>query len=248
MESSRNLIVDLGVMDGVDTGYYLGKGYRVLAIEADPLKAERCQALYSQEVAAGKLIVLNVGITDREETLPFYRNFENEGWSSFVSDMGTRGGNYETLTVRCVTLAEVIREYGVPYYLKIDIEGMDEQAVSTLSPELAPDYISVEVGFSEGLFHHLERLGYASFKLINQEFHTTSEEIQSCPSSGCFGAARPAPVMAPQNRMGPALTPGGPYFWVQQHGSVWRTDTRPVDFLWRGLAAISQNSGSCAQA
>jgi hypothetical protein len=34
-----NLIYDFGMHDGADTDYYLRKGFRVVAVEADPLLA-----------------------------------------------------------------------------------------------------------------------------------------------------------------------------------------------------------------
>ena len=177
MKRLPDLIINVGLFDGADTAYYLESGYRVIAVEADPLKVELCAKNFSREIEEGRLTILNIGISDRSGTLPFYRNLVNGGWSSFFPEHGKRGGQFEEIAVPCCTLAGVLQEHGVPYYLKIDIEGKDEAAVSTLTPDLAPDYMSVEVSFSPVILSRLADLGYRSFKLINQHFHTSSQEI-----------------------------------------------------------------------
>src|SRR5262245_43578507 len=54
-----DLIYDVGMEDGTDTGFYLKKGFRVVAVEADPELASRARERFSDEIAAGRLVVLN---------------------------------------------------------------------------------------------------------------------------------------------------------------------------------------------
>ena len=37
----KKLIYDIGMFDGADTRYYLNKGYKVLAVEANPIVVKR---------------------------------------------------------------------------------------------------------------------------------------------------------------------------------------------------------------
>jgi hypothetical protein len=40
------LIYDVGMCDGADTAFYLAKGFRVIAIEANPTLVERNRVLF----------------------------------------------------------------------------------------------------------------------------------------------------------------------------------------------------------
>lgn len=171
------LIIDVGMCDGGDTAYYLHKGYRVLAVEADPILCERGQEQFAGPIAEGRLQILNVGITEERGSLLFYRNLLDLGHSSFDPELGRQGGKYEEFQVDTLPLSELLEKYGVPYYLKIDIEGFDEIAVRTLRPELAPRYLSTEIAFSDTTIDLLAALGYQKFKLIFQKFHTSHTEI-----------------------------------------------------------------------
>jgi hypothetical protein len=76
-------------------------------------------------------------------------------------------------------LASLVAEYGVPHYCKIDIEGYDDVALTTLKGvQTLPTFISVETectgdqGISEDealqTLQTLKSLGYQRFKLIDQ--------------------------------------------------------------------------------
>ena len=45
----ERLIFDIGMYDGSDTRYYLNEGFRVLAIEANPVLVKRARELIFQE-------------------------------------------------------------------------------------------------------------------------------------------------------------------------------------------------------
>lgn len=173
----HDMIIDVGMCGGWDTEYYLRKGYRVVAIDADPALCERARERFSGAVEEGQLTIVNTGISDREETLVFYRNLTKPAMSSFRPELGKVGGAFEEFPVPCRPLAELIEEHGIPYYMKIDIEGFDEIALRSLAPEHAPAYLSVELSYSDHILEKLQELGYSSFKLINQTWHTTSTEI-----------------------------------------------------------------------
>lgn len=177
MRDSNDLIIDVGMCDGADTAYYLFKGFRVIAIDADPILCERASRRFADEIAEKRLEILNLGIAQGEQVLTFYRSLKDPGLSSFDAELGKVGGRYEEMQIPCRPLSAVIAEFGIPHYLKIDIEGFDAIAISTLTPETAPRYISVELNYCDTILPALRQLGYQHFKLINQNFHTTSLEI-----------------------------------------------------------------------
>jgi hypothetical protein len=65
---------------------------------------------------------------------------------------------------------DVLREHGVPHYLKIDIEGNDHYCVADLDRDDLPRYVSLELSRLEDLTALSER-GYNAFKVINQNDH-----------------------------------------------------------------------------
>lgn len=167
--TQRNLIYDIGMHKGEDTVYFLRKGFRVLAIEADPILVEQATKKFDKAIKEGRLTILNIGIGSGNGILPFYRNHRLTEWSSFDKDLGARKGtSYDVIEVKCTTLDTVIKEHGVPYYMKIDIEGFDQFCVESLDPSNAiPKYISCEASDIH-LLNLLKEKGYSKFKIISQ--------------------------------------------------------------------------------
>lgn len=165
---NKGLIFDIGFHVGQDTEFYLKKGFWVVAIDANPLLVEEGKKNFAEYIDAGRLIILNVGIGQREETLPFYVNKRLSEWSSFDMAIGTSRGDYYVIDVPLVTLRSISIRYGVPYYIKIDIEGHDMLAIQSLrGMNDKAKYISVENGQAH-MIEELYALGYRKFKFVNQ--------------------------------------------------------------------------------
>jgi len=175
-----DLIFDVGLHVGQDTDYYLKKGFRVVAIEANPLLAQECGTRFADAVAAGRLTIVNVGIANEVGTLPFYVNDQLSEWSSFDHQIGTTRGSYHVIQVPVTTLDKVMVKHGVPYYLKLDIEGMDFAAVQSLrSLASKPRHVSLENG-QKHMIDELFEQGYRRFKFVNQ---AKIHEIRLVPPS-----------------------------------------------------------------
>jgi len=179
------LIFDVGLHIGQDTDFYLKKGFQVVAVEANPLLAQQANEQFADAVASGQLTVLNVGLGEKAGSFPFYVNDTYSEWSSFVQEIGARGGDFHEVEVKCVTADTLFQRYGVPYYLKVDIEGHDIHVVRPLiEMGMRPLYVSVENG-NNGLLETLRDAGYTQFKFINQaKVHT-----MVCPTPALEGTA-----------------------------------------------------------
>jgi FkbM family methyltransferase len=175
----RDLIFDVGLHRGEDTEFYLAKGFRVVAFEADPFLAAAARERFSEVIREGRLEIVEGAISDVEEpTVRFYRNPEVSEWGTVDRDWVHRnealGSRHEMIDVDVVDFAGEIRKHGVPYYLKIDIEGADRICLSALSESpTRPCYVSVEsekVDFDELIseFRLLEELGYRDFLAVQQ--------------------------------------------------------------------------------
>jgi FkbM family methyltransferase len=164
-----DLILDLGANRGEDTEFYLAKGFKVVAVEANPLLFQALRDRMAEPIAAGQLVLYNIGIWTEAREATFYLNEDNDHWSSFDPAYGTREGTrYRTLPIRCVPIQELLLRHGVPHYLKIDIEGADRLVLGQLRGEkLLPRYISVEE-YGVQAFRDLHALGYRWFKAVPQ--------------------------------------------------------------------------------
>jgi len=82
----RMLIFDLGMHLGLDTQFYLKKGFRVIAVEAAPLMIENARTSLSRYIETGQLVIVDRAFWSvDEEEIPFYINREKDDWSVTAS-------------------------------------------------------------------------------------------------------------------------------------------------------------------
>lgn len=164
-----DLVYDVGMHNGDDTAYYLHLGYRVVGIEADPTLVASARERFADEIAEGRLIVLNVGVAAENGSATFYVNPEKTVWNSFnMEAAGRRGHALQSIEVQTRKFGEILEEYGVPHFLKIDIEGHDHLCIEALDPDYLPAFLSVESDH-EDMVLALGKLGYQGFKSIDQQ-------------------------------------------------------------------------------
>lgn len=212
-----DLIYDIGMHDGGDTSFYLRKGFRVVAVEADPATCRSTAERFGDVLETGQLTIVNRAIAPTRGPVTFYRSHRS-GWSTIVSTWNAGnvalGFPSKRITVDGITLADLVGEYGDAFYMKVDIEGMDRAALESLAAtSVRPKYLSMETSFARDSsfdavrrdFEVLARLGYDRFKIVDQ----TQVEDQSPPdpplagryvpihftsgASGLFGEESPGP-------------------------------------------------------
>lgn len=175
---ATNLIYDIGMHTGEDTAFYLKKGFQVVAVEANPVLCAKAAARFADAIRDQRLIIVNKAIAREAGPVTFYRNLDVSVWGTIDPSWADRnrrhGTRSETITVDATTMPELLARFGVPYYLKIDIEGMDMIAVEGLAGlEQRPKYVSIES--DKDSFKSLRReiqtfvaLGYDRFKIVDQ--------------------------------------------------------------------------------
>lgn len=207
-------IFDVGAHQGEDTDFYLKKGFNVVAFEANPVLAQQLRERFSSYLSTGRLTLIEGAVADHDGEVEFYVN-ELSVWGTAHKNWAERnqkmGKPSTSISVRAVSFTRLIEEYGIPYYLKIDIEGSDMLCVQALAQVPArPSFISIEsskTSWKELLleFAMFERLGYQRFKVINQS--RVTDQVEPNPpregnftdhtfpphSSGLFGNELPGP-------------------------------------------------------
>jgi FkbM family methyltransferase len=165
------LVYDLGLHDGGDTGHYLKEGCRVVAVDANPAMCSMAETRFRDFIQKGQLRILNCGIGENNSLLEFWICEDFSEWSSFNRAAASRNGaKHHSVMVRCIPVTTLIEEFGVPDYMKIDLEGCDWFCIRDINSHIAPKYISIEMDQSGegGSIRRLLDLGYREFKVICQ--------------------------------------------------------------------------------
>lgn len=166
-----DLVVDVGMHNGDDTAYYLHRGFRVVAIEANPRLVARGALRFADAIRAGRLKILPVGVAATRGEAEFYIASELDVLSSFNLDLVQRADTaIERVRVSCLPIRDVLTEHGVPWYMKVDIEGNDSLCVAGLDGQHRPAFVSIELDLRHGNadLEALRALGYTGFKCIRQ--------------------------------------------------------------------------------
>jgi len=212
-----DLIIDVGMHIGHDTEFYLAKGFNVVAVEADPDLVKQAEAKFAREIDDGRLRIFGVAIADRRGTVQL-AVAEESGLNSLsaaeVQRAEKQGARFHYVDVPAAPFEDILNEVGIPYYLKVDIEGFDKLCVQALHNfDERPPYLSIEssiksaehrLGFDE-IFEELAELwtlGYRRFKYLNQmrvppmpdpplEGWHFAQPTPGAASSGPFGRETP---------------------------------------------------------
>lgn len=161
----------------LDTKYYLDKGFRVVALEANPKMVAAATAAHAKEIETGQLVIVDRALWSRDEdTISFFLNSVKDDWSSAFKEWAEKGGHAsEEITVPTVTLSHLFDLHGVPYYVKCDIEGADELFVrQLLADRRRPAFVSIEAVSLDALAL-LFGAGYDAVQIINQAFNWAVE-------------------------------------------------------------------------
>jgi FkbM family methyltransferase len=180
MAYRRDLIFDVGLHKGEDTEFYLKKGFEVVVFEANPDLVDHCKRHFHDSISCRRLHVIEGAIAPATagERIVFHKNLQKSEWGTIDARWVERnqrlGSPSIDVEVERTDFAAVFRQYGIPFYLKIDIEGADHVVLDELQRcDDRPRYISIEaekVDFAQltADLDALRRLGYTAFKAVQQ--------------------------------------------------------------------------------
>ena len=124
LHKDADLIFDIGMNAGEDTDFYLRKGFRVVAVEANPLSCEAAGERFAEELATGQLTILNRAISSNRERLLFFLCRSQSAWStaseSLRDQWSRRGAVFERIIVPGMSSADLkARKAGMLPYLTL---------------------------------------------------------------------------------------------------------------------------------
>jgi FkbM family methyltransferase len=220
-------IFDIGMYDGADTAYYLDTGHRVVAVDANPDLVEQARARFAAQLASGQLACVNAAVSGTNGPVELYLSRADLGSSSLFGERVANKTPLGSIAVPGVTLPDLFRTYGVPYYMKVDIEGADRLCVLPLTADQRPEFLSFEVDNDvEELVAHLEGIGFRRFKVINQS------SFRELDNQNCLYDRTAHFIMRQLGYRDPRLIRRAGRFFVRGHSSgplPWLSDGRWYD-------------------
>ena len=118
----QGLVMDIGVSEGNDTAYYLAKGFRVIAVEADPAACQALRVRFQADIERNALLLLNFAASDTfGSSLDIFVHKVHQGISGVTkrAELTDDYIRHSIVTIDWRTLLQA----GMPRYVKIDIEG-----------------------------------------------------------------------------------------------------------------------------
>lgn len=211
----KKIIYDFGANNGDNIPYYSLKADLIIAVEANPELCLIIENNYKDLIKEKRLVVENCILTANKSSINenFYLHKERHLLSQFPTPNISNEKQFKKITVCSKRVIDLIKKYGDPYYIKIDLENYDDIILEELFiNKIIPNYISAESNNIKTLSLMVACGKYDSFKLVNgsnvhiiyknQKIETLNGyQDYSFPiySAGPFGNDINGPWISPEN-------------------------------------------------
>lgn len=141
------LVFDIGANVGVLSAIFASLGAKVVAVEPNSDCVRHLTLSYGdkninviQAAVGDQMGLATLNIADKRDV----RSSVSDDWMSTMSehDKTYRGIWSRRVIVPVVTLDSLVRQFGMPHFIKIDVEGFEEKVLSGLSRQ--PQLLSFE--------------------------------------------------------------------------------------------------------
>lgn len=167
--SSGDLVFDIGANVGDKTQWFLDAGARVVCVEPQPKMAKTLRDRYC---SYSQVVVLQKGLGANRTTMKM-------SICSSMPALSTLAGHWKNgrfsdvvwdseIDIDIVTLDDLVSEYGIPKYCKIDVEGYELSVVNGLSSKIgiiSYEFTGEYVDHAMQVMGKLVAIGYKEFNI-----------------------------------------------------------------------------------
>ncbi len=180
----KKIIYDFGACRGENFPYYLLKSDLIIAVEANTENCNYIKTKFAKEIDEGKIILETCILSENNNKKEkFYIHKEDYLLGQYPKPNDKNIENFIVTELESKDVITIIKSYGEPYYIKIDLEQYDNVILKRiLSNKIIPNYISAEATSTEILDSFLLIGKYKAFKLVegnNVEYLYKKTEINT---------------------------------------------------------------------
>ena len=179
-----DLIIDIGANVGNTVSRFIKVSNKVVCFEPNPTLSSHLKNIFSDK----NVVVDNRGVSNKNGSQTF--NISNANTISTFSEDWIKNSRFtndynwdKTVEVETITLDSIIELYGVPDYIKIDIEGYEYEVLTSFNTLLPNTLIAFEWAEEQkdkikSTLEHLNKLGYNLFGYTESDEILFDEQIE----------------------------------------------------------------------
>lgn len=183
----KKLIFDIGANIGRTAEFYLERSEKTICFEPNPDLIELLKNKFQSHLG-NKIVIDGRGLSDKEEVKSFkISNADTiSTFSDFWINQSRFTGQYvwdRSVDVQTTTMDKIIEEYGIPDFVKIDVEGYELEVLSGLTKLLDNTVFSFE--WSEEQYDEMnaiaslvKSLGYVQFAFTYGDPCSFGDELE----------------------------------------------------------------------
>lgn len=189
LKSQHNqLVFDIGANKGNKVNAFLKMGYNVIALEPEKKATETLEYRFKN---AKNFTLIKKGISDTEGELELHITDARSGLNTFsnkwVESLNDNTENRwheskkfeNSYKVPVTTIEHLNNEFGIPYFIKIDVEGFEIHVINGM--KRLPKFLTFELNLPEFVVDGNKIISYISFLNAKTKYQYSIDEKLVAP-------------------------------------------------------------------